>query len=179
MLFSHTPLNMDSWGYLEITVHSDAAFLIPGKKCLTEEDFLGSVCSYEYYIDAQALHAGKNYGTLYFRMKGKTLRLAVTARRGEAPQGTRQTARRQIQRGRIRLMQLYMDYRLKKIVTGVWANESSEILDGLAMLVPNEPLYPLMKAQAKLANRQRQDAAWIMEDFKRECTDKTSPEWGY
>lgn len=172
-------LRKDSWGYLEITVRSDAAFLIPGKKCLTEEDFLGSVCSYEYYIDAQALHAGKNYGALYFRMKGKTLRLAVTARRGETPQGTQQAARRQIQRGRIRLMQLYMDYRLKKIVTGVWANESSEILDGLAMLVPDEPLYPLMKAQAKLANRQRQDAAWIMEDFKRECTDKTSPEWGY
>lgn len=171
-------LRKDSWGYLEITVRSDAAFLVPGKKCLTEEDFLGSVCSYEFYIDARALHAGNNYGALYFRMHGRTLRLAVTARRDGGPQEV-QTERRQVQRGRIRLMQLYMDYRLKKIVTGAWANESSEILDHLTLLVPDEPLYPLMKAQAKIANKQRQEAAWIMEDFKRECTDKTSPEWGY
>ena len=45
-------------------------------------------------------------------------------------------------------MQLYIDYRLKRIVTGVWAKSSVELLDHLAILEPEEPMHRLMKAQA-------------------------------
>lgn len=172
-------LRKDSWGYLEIAVRSDADFLVPGRQYLTEEDFLGSVCNYEYYIEAQALHGGRNFGALYFELPGQTIRFEVTARRDAEPQKRQETERRQMQKGRVRLMQLYMDYRLKKIVTGVWANQSSEILERLAALAPEQAIYPLMKAQTKIINKQRQEAAWIMEDFRRECTDRTGEEWGY
>lgn len=125
------------------------------------------------------MHGGRNYGTLRFEMPQGERSFMVTAGRTAGRDETKKNERRQIEEGRVRLMQLYMDYRLKKIVTGVWANRSSEILDHLAMVEPDEPMYQLMKAQAKIANKQRQEASWIMEDFKRKYTDHTSPEWGY
>ncbi len=40
-------------------------------------------------------------------------------------------------------------------------------------------MYALMKAQALIVNRQKQEASWIMEDYKRGCRDRETPEWGY
>ena len=77
------------------------------------------------------------------------------------------------------LMELYQAYRLKKIVTGVWANETVEILNHLHAIIPDEPMYVLMKAQALVINRQRQEAEWILDAFKRDWADRHAPEWGY
>lgn len=71
-------------------------------------------------------------------------------------------------------MQLYLEYRLKRIVTGVWANQSGVILDHLSVLCENEKIYGLMKAQTLIINRQRQEASWILDDFKRTCEDHES-----
>lgn len=62
-------------------------------------------------------------------------------------------------------MQLYLEYRLKRIVTGVWANQSGVILDHLSVLCENEKIYGLMKAQTLIINRQRQEASWILDDL--------------
>ena len=40
-------------------------------------------------------------------------------------------------------------------------------------------MYPLMKAQALVINHQKQEAEWILEEFKREWPDHHTPEWGY
>lgn len=172
-------LHKNHWGYLEIEVRSDAEFLVPAKKQLTEEDFIGSVCLFEYYIREEALHAGKNFGRIYFTLPGAELAFSICASRGEKKELRILTEHREIKEARVRLLQLYMDYRLKKIVTGAWANQSIEILNHLMAIEPEKELYPLMKAQALIVNKQRQEAAWIMEDFKRQCRRRETPEWGY
>lgn len=169
-------IRKSQWGYVDIRVQSDADFLVPEKTHLTEEDFIGSVCNFSYYIRAEALHGGKNFGRLIFALPGETFVFSVCA---SGVKGTAFAAHREMQAGRMRLTQLYIDYRLKKIVTGVWTNQSVEILDHLMALSPENMLYPLMKAQALLVNKQRQEAAWIMDDFKRNCIDRETPEWGY
>ena len=77
------------------------------------------------------------------------------------------------------IMELYQAYRLKRIVTGVWANESIEILSHLHEMEPEEPMHLLMKAQCLIINRQRQEAEWILDDFKRDWIDRKAPVWGY
>ena len=172
-------LYKDHWGSVDIAIRSDALFLIPAKTHLTEEDFIGSVCIFDYYINEEELHAGRNYGRLFFEFPGHELCFEVCASRGDCEVALVQSEHREISEGRVRLMQLYMDYRLKRIVTGVWANRSIEILDHLMAIEPDKELYPLMKAQALIVNKQRQEAAWIMEDYKRQCTNRESQEWGY
>lgn len=172
-------LKKESWGYVDIRVTSDAAFIRPEKIRLTEEDFMGSVCVFDYYIEETELHAGKNFGRLRFETPTETLTFEICVSREGKREETGLTEYRDIKECRVRLLQLYLDYRLKRIVTGVWAKESGTILDHLSVLLPEENIYPLMKAQALIINRQKQEASWIMEDFKRECTDRNSPEWGY
>ena len=45
--------------------------------------------------------------------------------------------------------------------------------------MPDEHMYELMKAQAFIINRQRQEAKWILDDFKHSNPDKKAPIWGY
>lgn len=172
-------IKRSQWGYVGIRAVSDAPFLIPAKRTLTEEDFLGSVCTFEYFIDETLLHAGKNFGRITLESPGSELHFDVCASRNKKAERVSDPAHRQMNEGKIRLMKLYLDYRLKKIVTGVWANQSVEILDHLMALNPEEPLLSLMKAQVLIINKQKQEAAWIMDEFKRECTDRTVPVWGY
>lgn len=167
------------WGYLDISVSTGASFLIPSKQIIREEDFIGSICPFAYYIDEAALHAGKNYGRLIFGMPGKKLVFSVCATKNACLDRTEFSEHQQIREARIRLTQLYIDYRLKKIVTGVWAGHSVEFLNHLIVLEPEEPIYPLMKAQALLINKQRQEASWILEDFKGKREDRNTPVWGY
>ncbi len=172
-------LHRNQGGYLEIRVSSDAAFLTPERRRLTDEDFVGSVLSLDYYIDSEKLHAGKNYGRLCLEIPGETLYFSVCVS-GKARRGREEKARhREVREARAKLMELYLNYRLKRIVTGVWANRSIELLERLGALCPGEPLYGLMKAQALIMNRQRQEASWILEDFKREYKERTTPVYGY
>ena len=194
-------IRKSQWGYVDIKVSSDAEFLVPWKIQLTGEDFLGSVCQFDYYIRAEALHAGKNFGRICFEIPGNKLTFTVCASkclRKEQPgtgmhggvfasgntvmqeeQQPFKSLHREEAECKVRLLQLYMDYRLKKIVTGVWSAGSVEILDHLMTMKPEHTLYPLMKAQALIVNRQRQEADWMMRDFKRSWTNHTTPEWGY
>ena len=170
-------LQKNQWGYIEVHVSSDADFLVPAKTIIKTEDFLGSVCFVEYIIKAEYLHAGKNFGRLKFDYPGGHLFYEVmVSTKSDEKQVSEHI---DVQKGKAQLMQLYMDYRLKKIVTGVWTKRSVEILDHLLAMNPKEDMYQLMKAQALIINKQRQDASWILEDFKRECIDRTTPLWGY
>ena len=171
-------IQRSQWGVLDIRIESDAQFLGLEKKHLTEENFMGSVCVVEYYVDITKMHAGRNYGRIYMDVPGRTLCFTVCASTRKADK-SRVSDHTDQNNCRIRLLELYLDYRLKRIVTGMWANESAELLDHLMVLVPDFAIYRLMKAQVLIINKQRQEASWIMEDFKRECSDHTSEEWGY
>ena len=76
-------LTRSHWGYVKLTVESDAPFLIPLRTCVTEEDFIGSSCLFSYEIREEALHAGRNYGRLFFHMPDGTFSLEVCAARTE------------------------------------------------------------------------------------------------
>ena len=167
------------WGAVRIRVASDADFLIPGKQLITENDFIGSTCFFDYYIDADKMHAGRNFGRLCFELPEQSFVYTVTALQKEMREEEPVSDHREAERARAELMQLYIDYRLKRIVTGVWSKRSVELLDHLAILEPEDAMYRLMKAQALLLNRQKQEASWILTDFKRECLDRTTPVWGY
>lgn len=171
-------LHKDHAGYVDIRVTSDADFLHPEKTHLSEEDFIGSVCQVAYYIEEAALHAGKNYARLRFETPTQALEFRICAMR-QQEEAEADTARLDEKKSRVELLKLYLDYRLKRIVTGVWARESGKLLDHLSVLRPDEAMYPLMKAQTLIMNRQKQEADWILEDFKREWLDKNAPEWGY
>lgn len=172
-------LKKDNWGYISCEVTTDADFIRLSKSSLNTDDFLGSTCFYDYYIEADALHAGRNYGCIRFEFPECVLNCEVCADSAEEGVISNAAKHQQYLRYRTQLMQYYIDYRTKKIVTGVWARNSVELLERLLDEEPENDVYRLMKAQAYLVNKQRQEASWILEEYKRSCIDRTTPEWGY
>lgn len=170
----------DGWGYIEIDVSTDSDFIEIPKKKIQTDDFIGSVCQVEFYIKKEAVHAGSNYGRIYLKSAYQEVVIPVSLIKSfETEAEEARKIRREIKENQIGFLELYQAYRLRHLTTGVWANEAIEILDHLHAIVPDEPMYLLMKAQTLLINRQRQECEWILEDFKREWIDKTSEEWAY
>lgn len=172
-------IKKSGWGYIEINISSDSEFIELPQTRLVTDDFIGSTYPLEYVIDPDRMHAGLNFGKVYIKSAYQMITLTITASCEPQIEEVMESTRTQINECKTGIMELYQAYRLKRIVTGVWSNETVDILNHLHALVPDEPMYVLMKAQAFIINRQRQEAEWILDEFKRECNDTKSPIWGY
>ena len=173
-------ITKDNWGYTEIRLHTDCEFIKLSKPVLTLDDFIGKTYLYEYIIDASAMHAGRNFGRIYIDGVYQNFIIDITAGvRDDDGSISDIAVTKDIKECMVGIMELYTSFRLKRIVTGVWANETISILNHLHALVPDEHMYELMKAQAFIINRQRQEAKWILDDFKHSNPDKKAPIWGY
>lgn len=173
-------ITKDNWGYTEIRLRTDCEFIKLSKPVLTLDDFIGKTYLYEYIIDASAMHAGRNFGRIYIDGVYQSFTIDITAGvRDDDGSISDIAVTKDIKECMVGIMELYTSFRLKRIVTGVWANETISILNHLHALVPDEHMYELMKAQAFIINRQRQEAKWILDDFKHTNPDKKAPIWGY
>ena len=173
-------ITKDNWGYTEIHLRTDCEFIKLSKPVLTLDDFIGKTYLYEYIIDASAMHAGRNFGRIYIDGVYQSFTIDITAGvRDDDGSISDIAVTKDIKECMVGIMELYTSFRLKRIVTGVWANETISILNHLHALMPDEHMYELMKAQAFIINRQRQEAKWILDDFKHSNPDKKAPIWGY
>lgn len=173
-------ITKDNWGYTEIRLRTDCEFIKLSKPVLTLDDFIGKTYLYEYIIDASAMHAGRNFGRIYIDGVYQSFTIDITGGvRDDDGSISDIAVTKDIKECMVGIMELYTSFRLKRIVTGVWANETISILNHLHALMPDEHMYELMKAQAFIINRQRQEAKWILDDFKHSNPDKKAPIWGY
>ncbi len=168
----------NTWGYTRITITSDADFIEIRKRCLTPEDFLGSEAVVSFYIRKENLHAGNNFGRLILRNKQQEIVISVCAK---AEKGRSEYRRILQEAGKLqgKLLTTYASYRMKQMQAGQWAFATNRILDDLIELDKTNVWYRLLKAQVLWSNGQRQEAEWILDEFKRKCKDKKSPQWGY
>ncbi len=176
-------ISKDNWGYVEIRLSTDCDFIRLSKPIIFTDDFIGSTYEYDFIVDYESMHEGKNFGRIYIKSAYQSYSIDIVASRKshsrEEIEENTDSVKVEIEECKVGIMELYQAYRLKRIVTGVWANETIEILNHLHALDPDEYMYVLMKAQAYIVNRQRQEAEWILDDFKREWADHKAPIWGY
>ncbi len=170
-------IKKDNWGYLEIAISSDEDFLRSDKEQISSEDFVGSICKVEYFIDASKLHAGKNFGRLIFENAYQREMVEIIVNQKEHATAT--VNHLEMQRGQKELTELYIEYRLKKIGGALWATKTVGVLNHLIAVGGENDWYTLMKAQAFLVSGQRQEATWILEEYKRRQEDKSIPIYGY
>lgn len=174
----HITLKKDNWGYTAIEVNSDEAFAEPVKKVITSEDFVGNRAIAEYVILEEKLHPGKNYARITFenQFQKESVEICVTKKEQNAE---REQTFLEIQRRREKLLKYYIAFRLRRMVTGAWTKQTGEELDFLMNLEPDNRWYVLYKAQTLLINRQRQDAEWLLDSFRRENREKDTPLYAY
>lgn len=169
-------LRKEGWGYLEVQVASDSPWLVPLKEKITSGDFVGNQAEAEVLLLRDKLHGGKNTGRLVLESLNQrqvlTFEISCTK-----PEGHEEYLEQK--RLLSKLTRLYLDFRLGRIVTGVWSKESCDCLERLKELKPDNLWYLLYHAQALLVNKQRQEAGWLLDNFRREPVGKKSPLYAY
>lgn len=175
----HITLKKDNWGYLAIEISSDGAFLSPLKPVITAGDFIGNRGMVEYMILEEHLHPGKNFGRITLENQFQTECVEICVTRQEKGLAKDKT-HLEIQMRRKKLLSYYISFRMHQMAAGAWAKHTCQELQILSGLEPENQWYVLYRAQVLLMNRQRQDAEWILEAFRRESRkEKDTPLYAY
>ncbi len=171
-------IQKEGWGFLEIRISSSDAFLVPQKRFLTDQDFAGNSYPFTFYIDKENMHAGNNFGCIYFENDVQKEEFHVWAS-ADSIKIRKERKVQALQRATCLLTRCYINYRLKKIVTGEWTKQTLALIKRLEELKPDDSWYMLFKAYALLRNKQRQDAEWLMNDFRKKYKDRKRPQWAF
>lgn len=169
-------LKKEEWGHFSLEVASDGEMVKPVRERITDEDFVGSRATVEYLIDADRLHAGKNYGRITLRTPFQEEEVAICV--------TKEVVRREhpiweIHKKQVMLAQDYVMFGTHRMASGIWAKQALRNLEELQELVPSNLWYFLAKAQVYFASRQRQKAEWVLNSFPRSKVDRESPLYAY
>ena len=148
-------LTKSTWGYMEISVSSDARFLRVEKKHLTTEDFIGSTWSLAYVIDSNFLHAGRNFGRITVHTCYQTLafELCVEVRKDADLRSHR------VQNVMIRrTICLYLDYRLGRIDLRQWTERTHSVIESYKRSGGTDLLADLLNVFVMISDGKRASA---------------------
>lgn len=165
-------------GSLDIKVAADSDFVTLSKDHITEEVFVGSVYQYDIFLHPEKMHAGMNLCRITFSsILGRKEIVIVIKRPSNIAIDDFVRVKK---RSYIELTRKYLLYRQREITAGTWSDESVEILDRLLSLdEKNKNFLLLMKAQALIVNKRRQEALDIISGLRHEILDNKSMEWAY
>ena len=155
-------IQRNGWGYSQLFVEAEGRFLRMEKDMIREEDFLGNCYRFSFYVDADKLHAGRNYGKIRFTNAYTSSEVTVMAYKQRIDRKFNE-AIRQKKHAIVELMQYYEAFRTKQISASSWMNETSLIMDRLQGLDEQNPAYMLMRVQLLITQERTNEARWLLE----------------
>ena len=171
-------ITRSTWGYIDIKVSCDADFISVEKENITSDFFLGSIFNMNYYVHKDKMHEGLNYAKISFDYRDvhKEITIIATSLKEGASLDTQKHKKDMLL---LKGCRLYEDFRLRKITTGQWCQETLDVLDKIYDQENEDNFQLLMRALVYVTNNQKQEALWIIQDLKRTIEDKSSTEWAF
>lgn len=155
-------ITRNGWGYTWLTVETDGDFLSVEKEKLTDDDFLGNICSFSYHIDAAGLHSGNNYGQIVISNPhfSTSIQFIVTCSQYKS---LFQGNKRKMRELNLQLMQLYCKFRVRKITGAAWLKETSAVVDQMCEQDEKSITVRLFKAQLLITEERYNEAKWVLD----------------
>lgn len=171
-------VTLDHWGYTEFSVSSDADFVSPEKEQFSSDDFNGDHLQLRYQIYPERMHAGKNYARLTFRnhLQQETFEITATKR---VVLDLEREDRRRLVREDLGMLRDYERFLAGEIVLGEWAKRTTTLLRDRRNAGENSDMDALWCAYAFLINRQNQEAAWILDEYRHSRSAGNDREWAF
>lgn len=120
-------ITRDHKGDCEITLHSDADFVVLEKNRITAEDFEGKKCTVPFKIDSEKMAIGKNYARIQIHTVHQTLEVTVTAvRPGTVHDEMLKNKRRQ--RSLHQMMKRHIDFSMERLPLEDYVMEMKRLL---------------------------------------------------
>lgn len=151
-----------TWGYIEASIETDSEFLILEKEYIHNDDFKNPEYKLVFYIDDEALHEGKNFGTISIKNKLNDVKINIIAMQRSADK-TRRVVRKETKVLQHRLMNCYIKFRTKQLNVNNWIRESMKIVERLNLLDDKNPVSRLYQAQLLIVENRISEAKWILD----------------
>lgn len=159
-------ITRSSWGYVSIDISTDAEFIELGASRITSEDFTGNKYELEYVVNAEKLHAGKNWGTISVRSFQQEYKLHIEV---QCPKAERTEYHHKW--AIVELTKEYLSFRMKRQDKKSWQDHSNQIIDRVRGVNDDDAFFKLAQAQIFLVQNRYEDAAWLIESVKDEILE--------
>jgi len=153
-------ITRSGWGYTMIAVKTDCEFVVLSKNRLSAMDFDGDVCEFDFSIDAQKLHPGKNSGRIIFRTLYDELEVDIEVMKNSFARKTSATAQK---RSAYSLTRHYMDYTAKRISLSKWLMLSDEHLSHRGAIDEEDIATSLMTVHSLIIQEKYNEAKIILD----------------
>lgn len=171
-------LTKNTWGFLRLDISSDADFLKVERQVVTADEFIGSTYTLDYVIDTEALHRGRNYGRILLKSPFHTWEYEVTVCQEARKPGTRLLPAQHREVGRI--LEYYIDFRLKRKNIHEWLSLSQEALDRYHKAGGKDTMLELFQAQLYFAADRADEGCLLLNELDQHKERLEEPEvFGY
>ncbi|MBQ2986584.1 MAG: hypothetical protein IJE23_03780 [Tyzzerella sp.] len=153
-------IRKNTWGHGRILFETAGDFLEVKQNEVTTDDFVGNTYRLEYFVHADKLHKGYNYGKILVSTPYETLSIPVSVH-----QDTKHDEMRGMQ-GMIAGQGLkeYLAFISGKMSVSDWAGKAIKRVDQLLEFEPDSEYYQLLKAHIYLRSRREEEARWILDN---------------
>ena len=155
-------ITKNGWGYTFLQIETEGDFLFVEKETLCDDDFLGNYCRLSYYIDAERLHTGKNFGKIRLYSAYADISAEIVVVCGESRR-LRKNIERERKQTICQIMKYYQALRLKKIGTAVWLTETQKEVEKLLSFNDKDISARLFQAQLLITQERYNEAKWILD----------------
>ncbi len=154
-------ITRSGWGHLHLKVEREGDFISLERQLLTDDDFLGNTCEYNFYINENALHEGNNYGRIVFEHSyGKFEVMLQVVRRME---GRGLHISHQKKRLTYSLTRYYLDFRMKRLSMSKWLSQTKDVLAHQRNCDKNIVDSSLFEAHLLLTQEHYNEAKWMLD----------------
>lgn len=162
-----------TWGYVQFTVETDGDFLELQAKTFTLRDFKDGLCKIPFSINPGRLHHGKNLGALTVSTirSSHTLQIEV---QGDDEACERTHIREQEEFARYVMLRL--EYESGIYEDRLLINQMHQELERMRRIFGETILNQMLQAELCLMEGQKEHAQLILENCKKEITDKSQSE---
>lgn len=164
----------NGWGYTYLEVWTEGDFLFLDKNVLTEEEFQNNRYSLSVYIDPAQLHAGKNFGAVRFRNAYTSFAVPVEVVQGRID-SLEHEFYMELEQNISKLMELYQEFRLKKVNKSAWMKEITRLIDRMLVLDDKDPAVRLFQAHLLITKEQYNEASWVLEHVGELMGEEAAP----
>ncbi len=151
----------NGWGYTSLEIRCEGDFLFTERHSLSDDDFLGNVCYLRVFMDTAQLGYGRHFGKVILLGTLQRLEIPVELHIGITQPGKgAERIRKQIG---CRILEQYLQLRLKQITTKVWMTQTGRLVEQLADLDEKDMVAKLYQAQLLITDGRSNEAGWILD----------------
>ncbi len=182
--YTELAIKRDGWGYTNLEISTSQDFIVTPKEYLVSEDFEDGVATIPVYIDVKELHRGVNQGVIVLKDFYNYIEIPV-----KVNVNTYRRIRDGYKTDTLKLMRLYVLYRLGRVSKNEWVKESSVVISHMLSIAKTSEEVPadefeierfvtakLYQVHLFVTQKRENDGRGALEQAKLFLNENTRPE---